>query len=237
MADTTVVLFESFSYMKLRFQKQRTEALTRVEILVIIAVLAILAALFLPRLTKKTPRSNSRTRALQINCVNNLKQVGLSFRIWEGDNNNQYPMSVSVTNGGGRELIAAGNVAGCFQVMSNELSTPKILVCPADKSRVSAASFQKDFDNSHVSYFIGLDASESYPKQIMSGDDNLADFGVPVKSGLVLISSDYVSWIDGRHGSSGNILYADGSVSEVSVAGLHAALRLATNGINAFAIP
>jgi prepilin-type processing-associated H-X9-DG protein len=223
--------------MKLRAQNKTTQALTRMEILVIIAVLAILAALFLPRLTKRTPRRHSRESALGINCINNLKQTGLAFRIWEGDNNDKYPMSVSVTNGGARELIAAGNVAGCFQVMSNELSTPKILICPVDKGHVSATSFQKDFDNSHVSYFIGLDANEAYPKQIMSGDDNLADYGVPVKPGLDLVSSDYASWTDGRHGTAGNILYADGSVAEVSVAGLRSALRRATNGINAFAIP
>lgn len=223
--------------MKLRFQKIRTRALTRTEILVIVSVLALLAALFLPRLTKKTPPSDPRARALRVNCVNNLKQTGLAFRIWEGDNNGRDPMEVSVTNGGARELMAAGNVAGCFQILSNELSTPKILVCPADKGRVSAANFQKDFDNSHVSYFIGMDANEAYPKQIMSGDDNLAAFGSPVKSGLVLIPCDYVSWTGGRHGSVGNILYADGSVFEVSDKGLKSALRLATNGINAYAIP
>lgn len=224
--------------MKPRIQNKGTAALTWVEILVIVAVLAILAIVFWPRPAKKVP---SRTRSMQINCVNNLKQVGLSFRIWEGDNNNKYPMSVSVTNGGAMELIAAGNVAGCFQVMSNELSTPIILVCPADQGRVSAASFQKDFNNSHISYFINPDASESYPQQIMSGDDNLAVDDTPVASGLAIIPYKEVSWTPDRHGSSGNILYADGSVSEVSSAGLKSAAKLSVQGTptttNRFAIP
>ncbi len=203
--------------MKPLVQNKRTQALTRVEILVIIAVLAILAIIFLPRFTKKaTPRYQRSTR---INCVNNLKQVGLSFRLWEGDNNNKCPMSVSVTNGGAMELIADGNVAGCFQVMSNELSSPRILICPADQGHVSAVNFQKDFDNSHLSYFISPDADESYPQQIMSGDDNLAVDDVPVKSGLVMIPFKEVSRNRGppSHGSAGNILWADGSVSEISV--------------------
>jgi prepilin-type processing-associated H-X9-DG protein len=226
--------------MKLRFRKNRNQALTRTEILVIIAVLAILAVLFLPRLTKKTPPPRQQ-RSTRIYCVNNLKQIGLSFRIWAGDNNNKYPMSVSVTNGGAMELIAAGDVAGCFQVMSNELSTPKILVCPADKGRVSAANFYKDFNNSHISYFISPDADESYPQQIMSGDDNLAVDDTPVASGLAMIPYKEVSWTPDRHGSSGNILFADGSVSEVSSAGLKEAAKLSVQGTptmtNRFAIP
>jgi hypothetical protein len=42
----------------------------------------------------------------KIRCVNDLKQVGIAFRLWEGDNNDKYPMAVSVTNGGAMELIA-----------------------------------------------------------------------------------------------------------------------------------
>lgn len=226
--------------MKPHIQNKSTRALARTEILVVIAVLAILAILFLPRPrpAKKVP---SRASSMQINCINNLKQVGLSFRIWEGDNNDKYPMSVSVTNNGAMELIAAGNVAGCFQVMSNELSTPKILVCAADQGRVSAANFQKDFNNSHLSYFINPDADESYPRQIMSGDDNLAVDNAPVASGLVMVPYKEVSWAAGRHSPSGNILFADGSVSEVSSAGLKEAGKLSVQGTPTatirFAIP
>jgi prepilin-type processing-associated H-X9-DG protein len=227
--------------MKLHFRKNRDRALARTDIVVIVAVLAVLAFIFLlPLLMHKAPPRRS-PRSPQFDCVLNLKQVGLAFRIWEGDNNDKYPMSVSVTNGGAMELIADGNVAGCFQVMSNELSTPKILVCPADKGRVSAHTFRKDFDNSHISYFISPDASESYPRQIMSGDDNLALDDTPVNSGLVMIPYKDVSWTAGRHSPSGNILLADGSVAEVSSVGLKEAARLAVQGTpnatNRFVIP
>ncbi|HTR40206.1 MAG TPA: hypothetical protein VMH87_01145 [Pseudomonadales bacterium] len=227
--------------MKPHIQIKRTQALTRMEILAIIAIVAILALLFLPRVATKRKPPHRYTRSPQIECVNNLKQVGLALRIWEGDNNGKYPMSVSVTNGGGMELIADGNVAGCFQVVSNELSTPRILICPADKDRVSAANFQKDFNNSHISYFINPDADESHPQQIMSGDDNLAVNDVPVKSGLVAIPFEEISWTPDRHGSAGNVLYADGSVSEISSAGLKSAAKLSVEGTsvadNRFAVP
>jgi prepilin-type processing-associated H-X9-DG protein len=172
-----------------------------------------------------------KKRDNRIGCISNLKQVNLALRIWEGDNYNQYPMTVSVTNRGAMELVAAGNVAACFQVMSNELSTPKILICPLDRKHVPATNWTTDFNNSHISYFINPDASEAYPQMIMSGDDNLAVNGVPVKSGLLLLSGNAsVSWTTERHGRVGNLGFADGSVAEESSAGFQNALILATNG-------
>ena len=73
---------------------QKTAALTLAEVVVVIAVLAVLAMLLLPRF------DGGPHHAMRINCVSNLKQIGLSFRLWEGDNGDKYPMSVSVTNGG-----------------------------------------------------------------------------------------------------------------------------------------
>ena len=82
-------------------------------------------------------------------------------------------MAVSVTNGGAMELVATGNVAACFQVMSNELSTPKILLCPEDTHRTYATNFSTGFSGANISYFVNPDAAEAYPQMIMLGDDNL----------------------------------------------------------------
>ena len=200
--------------------------MTLFEVMVVVAFLAILAAMLLPVFV---PIKSCATR---INCVSNIKQVNLSFRIWEGDNNNQYPMGVSVTNGGAMELIATGNVAGVFQVMSNELSTPKILVCPVDVERTSATNWN-DLDASHISYFIGADVSNGeYPQRILDGDDDLVIAGKPVKSGLLEFSASLpVTWSGTRHGPGcGNIGLADGSVQEESSSGLETAIEYSTNG-------
>jgi len=87
-----------------------------------------------------------------------------------------------------------------------------------------------------------MDADESYPQRLMSGDDNLAVDGTPVSSGVVEIpSSASASWAGTRHGKMGNIGYADGSVEETSTAGLQKAFRLAVEGTgfdtNRVAIP
>jgi prepilin-type processing-associated H-X9-DG protein len=211
--------------MKLRWQKQRNRALTIVEVLVVIAVLVILAIVILP------PNKPNRDRMMRINCVINLKQVNLSFRIWQADNNNQYPMAISITNGGAMEWIDTNNVAACFRVMSNELTTPKLLICPADHKHIPATNWTTDFNDSHISYFLNLNASEAYPQEVMLGDDNLAINGVPVKSGWLLLSSNApVSWTAERHGHVGNLGFADGSVAEESSSGLRNALELSIEG-------
>ncbi|HSY09975.1 MAG TPA: type II secretion system protein [Candidatus Dormibacteraeota bacterium] len=219
--------------MKPRFSNQRNAAMTLVEVLVVITVLAVLAAMFLPG------NNDTYRRASRINCVSNLKQIGLAYRLWEGDNNNKYPMFVSVTNGGAMELITTGNVAACFQVMSNELSTPKILVCPADVDHVAAANFTTDFNNSRISYFVGLDVTnEINPQMILCGDDNFEIGGVPVKSGLLELSTNApVSWTSARHHFAGNIGLADGSVQQVTTKGLQSAFQQAGLATNRLAIP
>jgi prepilin-type N-terminal cleavage/methylation domain-containing protein len=233
--------------MKPRSSNQANHALTLIEVLVVIAVLAVVAALLLPALL-----SHHEGRMQLINCVNNLKEIGVAYRVWEGDNGDKYPMFVSVTNGGAMELIATGNVTACFLVMSNELSMPKILACPDDKKRLPAAtSFSDPQLTGKISYFVNLDATENCPQMLLSGDDNFEIGGVPVKSGLVQFSTNaYVAWTSGRHVSynshfwipvrnrfMGNIGLADGSVQQVTTDGLLQLIRQTGTATNRLAIP
>jgi hypothetical protein len=233
--------------MKPRWQKQRNRALTMPELLVIIVILLFLAFFILPAyISDDRPYS-------RMNCVSNLKQVNLSFRIWEGDNNNKYPMAVSVTNGGAREWIATNDVAACFRVMSNELSTPKILICPADFKRIPATNFDNDFNASHISYFIGVDADEAHPERLLCGDDNFQINGSLVGSGVLSLSTNtLLEWGSGRHDYPsrvpilgiplrhhffGNLGFADGSVAEVGDSGLQESLVQSGLATNRLAIP
>jgi type II secretory pathway pseudopilin PulG len=53
--------------------------MTLIELFVVLAVITVLAALLFPALTRAKARSEI------ISCNNNMKQIGLAFRIWEGD--------------------------------------------------------------------------------------------------------------------------------------------------------
>lgn len=218
--------------MKPHLSQQRNQALTLMEVVIIIAVLAVLAAFFLPALAK------AKRRASKINCISNVKQVGIAFRLWADDHNNKYPMAVSVTNGGAMELVATGNVAACFRVMSNELSTPKILLCPEDTHRTYATNFSTGFSNTNISYFINADTAETYAQMILDGDDHLIVNGARVKSGILnLGTNSQVAWTKDRHQACGNLGLADGSAQQVTVWGLKNALIQTGVATNRLAIP
>lgn len=184
---------------------KQKKAFTLIELLVVIAIIAILAAMLLPALAA------AKRKAQKINCVNNLKQVGIAFRIWEGDNGDKYPMALSSAQGGASEFIGNASNAGTpannisvpyvISCMSNELSTPKIVYCPSDTARTVGSSFNSNpttsspggpapgvagfpFTNGVLSYFICGDAADAYPQMILSGDRNIGTvttYGTPAQ--------------------------------------------------------
>jgi len=175
------------------------KAFTLIELLVVIAIIAILAAMLLPALAA------AKRKAQRINCVNNLKETYLGFKIWEGDNGDQFPQAISTSLGGAKEFVAsyANQTPGTyspyslFQVASNQLATPKILYCTSDNNPNAAApgasasptppashtgTYATNFNNgafgdAYISYFVCGDATESYPGMIAFGDRNIGTSG------------------------------------------------------------
>jgi prepilin-type processing-associated H-X9-DG protein len=217
--------------MKVSFSKQRIGGSIRSDVLVAILLVfllfMLLVAMVLP--VHEAARRNDK----QMFCVANLKQMNLAFRIWEGDNNNQFPMTISATHGGAMESIQLGNLGPVFEVMSNELITPRILACPADPDCTFATNWTQ-LDASHISYFVNPDVTnEEYPQMVLDGDDNLIIAGKPVKSGVLAFSSNSpIAWSEKRHRSLGNLGFADGSVQEESQNGLQEAFE--PNGMQPF---
>lgn len=201
--------------------------MTLLELLVVLVVLTLLAVVILPTVMQPRP-------AYRIRCVNNLKQTGLAFRIWEGGNDGtNYPMTTSRTNGGSMEFMSGPNAFRTFQVMSNELYTPKVLICPTetDRARFLATNFTS-FCNSNISYFVAVGANETNPAMLLSGDHNITD-GTSLKNGLLgLTTNRPARWTAEVHNKCGNICMADGSVQMFNNTNLPTAIAdtyMATN--------
>jgi prepilin-type processing-associated H-X9-DG protein len=117
--------------------------------------------------------------------------------------------------------------------LSNQLGSPRTLVCPADRHRLPASSF-RTLTAKKISYFYNPDATESNPLDIMLGDDNLTVRGVRVKSGLLILTNMVpFRWTADRHSGNGNLGLADGSVQGANSSSLNLYLSNNTNTLPA----
>lgn len=189
--------------------------------------IAVLIGMVLPRPNRHPGQRPS--------CVNHLKQIGLAFRIFATDSNGPLPMNISTNSGGSEEYVVGGNAFRHFLVVSNELFTPKLLVCPQDKR--NEATNWATLSNQHVSYFVGFDATEEEPETILSGDRNITNGVVPFGQVLVLRTNQPVGWTAEMHKHVGNVLFGDGHVEQLTSARLREQLWQAGKPWQRIAVP
>ena len=218
-----------------KIRNSRESALTIIEVLLVIAIIAILLAMFLPALAYSGPDTGGR-------CAGNLKQIGGATQSWLIDHHDNYPMEVSTNDGGTKEFKFGSETFEHFIVLSNYLKRGSpVLVCPIDR-RDGYPYPPKDFlslSNLDVSYFINLNATHSRNNFFLCGDFFLTS-SVPQVDGILTVSKETtVGWKTKHFRSasrfSGNILFPDGHVDSLPDRKLQKALNksdIATNNLS-----
>src|SRR5438309_8475157 len=186
--------------------------------------------------------ASNKSESQRAVCFNNLRQIGQAFQSWASEHNDNYYVFRTAYPEGTKNypILALMNSAWFhFASLSNQLGSPKLLVCPADTGAARAASnwgFGPDgFVNAGLranalSYSLHLEAFPMAPKTILSGDRNIRATSFPVSSSSAATrcaglepNDSNVRWTNQVHGVSCHLLLRDGSVAFTRSADLRTA--------------
>jgi hypothetical protein len=108
---------------------------------VLVAPVAVMASMLLPALAK------AKSKAQSINCMSNMKQIGLAARLYANDHNDVFPKS--------------------YTDMKEELVTPKILACPSDQTKRPAADWDHYDPEHNLSYEFVAPGTKGYESNVV----------------------------------------------------------------------
>ena len=201
----------------------RRTGYTLIEMLFVVAIIAIIAIMLLPAVSKAKGRSK------QIACLSQLKQIGLGFITYAHDHGDRFPFQVPAKEGGTAELLQLARQTqddiyyayAHFQAISNQVNEPKVFACPADY-RLPADSM-REMRNENISYILATTATFSDPDSLLAGDRHIRDANAH-GSILKFTGISKPVWTAAGHEFKGNLLFSGGHAERTGNAGLTAAM-------------
>lgn len=200
----------------------RKSGFTLIELLLVVAIIAILTSMLMPTVAK------TQARAKRVQCLGNLKEDGFAFHVYANDHENLFPMQVHVHDGGTLEWTTMPQSLSTFaykhfQSLSNQVTNPKILVCPTDTG-VTVATNWVDVQNTNLSYFVWVTARPNMSSDPLAGDRNIGWNTMMSPSDRYNVDNYF--WQTNMHVACGNVVFADGRVELLNTDGLRRAIQL-----------
>jgi prepilin-type N-terminal cleavage/methylation domain-containing protein len=187
---------------------------TLIELLVVMAIIAILASLLLPALSK------AKQRARTIQCLSNLRQIGIGMKLYAGNSDGFYPESGDVIPWD--QTDPTTHKSSWLQQIFPFAPNTNVFHCPADRR-----AFFSYFNGARAAY---VDATNHYAAvdskkilfpvaYVLAGDTLGADF-VPEDADKDDYTHNCVGGPENGlpaeewriHGQGQNVLFEDGHI-------------------------